>query len=164
MQAYDPIIDADVKQRKFTPADDEQAVLMEMFRESQLQKYYDDLHEIVYWKEQITPLTIRLGVAGNAAAAEEGEHTAALEGPGDRPVARLSRFALWPMVACAHRALPCCACAARTWTSHVQLCRANHCAARCLHVVPHALGNWYGFERSVHAWHCRLGERVQMSC
>ena len=112
MQAYDPIIDAEVKQRKFTPADDEQAVLMEMFRESQLQKYYDDLHEIVYRNEQITPLTIRLGAAGTAAAAEEGEHTAEQEGPGDRPVARLSRIALWPMVACARRAaLPhlCCA-------------------------------------------------------
>ena len=33
VQAWDPIIDKDVPQRAFSPADDEQAVLMEMFRE-----------------------------------------------------------------------------------------------------------------------------------
>jgi hypothetical protein len=109
MQAYDPIINADVKQRHFTSTDDDQAVLMEMFSEGQLQIYFDRLKAAVRKLERRDsgkPFTFQLsrkqtdgGPAKATFGQEDDEDEASLEL--DAPIVRLSAIARGPMIACA---------------------------------------------------------------
>ena len=104
LQAYDPIIDADVKQRSFAPADDKQAVLMEMFAESQLRTYHKELSAYVKSckpkVDNFRPQKAGASADEVDAAAAEGEATLHVK----EPQARLSRIARRPVIACAFHA------------------------------------------------------------